>query len=258
MKGLRNYIWVLLLSLAAVACSPISEDERYIEMDAIEAKRVVLLEEFTGQTCPNCPTAHRTIEALQEQFGEAFIPVSIHAGTFAYEEGEHGDYFFKTPEGDQYAAMWNVQSYPSGVVNRTSGISLHTDWARYVRSELERPAELDIELSASIVDDEIQIETQLQPSANLNGQLQLWVLEDSIVSVQLDGATLLSDYVHNNVYRASVNGVGGEKVSLVANVYQKHSASLPLRSYWKKENLSIVAFVYNDKGVAQAARAYVK
>lgn len=246
-----------------VACDPVAEDERYQEVEAIEAQRVVLLEEFTGQNCPNCPTAHRTIEALQEQYGSSLIPVSIHAGGFAYAEGEFGEYFqtFKTPEGDAYAAQWNVQSYPSGVVNRTGGVTLYSDWSSLIRTELARPADVDIELSAyaNETGDSIRVNTTLRPTADIaDAHLQLWVVEDSIVSLQTDGATMLTDYVHNNVYRASVNGVGGTPVQLRANVFDNRWFSVPMRSYWNPRHLSVVGFVYDQHGVQQAIRSRVK
>lgn len=248
-----------LLGLAVVAltsCDAVSEDDRYIEMEPVKAQRVVLLEEFTGQNCPNCPTAHRTIEALQEQYGDAVIPVSIHAGGFAYPEGEFGEYFqtFKTPEGDQYAEMWGVQSYPSGIVDRTSGVRLHTDWPTLVYNELQRPTPLSLTASAFLKDGEIEITATLLSTQDLQGKFQLWVLEDSIVSVQTDGKNVLTDYVHNNVYRASVNGVGGETVSIRGSVYSHVTASTPLRDSWDARHLSIVAFVYDDQGVMQAYR----
>ena len=80
---------VLLTGLMAVllsGCDPVAEDDRYIEVERTLGGRVVLLEEFTGQNCSNCPTAHRTIEALQEQYGASLVSVSIHAGSFAYDE----------------------------------------------------------------------------------------------------------------------------------------------------------------------------
>ncbi len=240
------------------SCDPVAEGDRYVELDAIEAQRVVLLEEFTGQDCRNCPNAHKEIQKLHEQYGESLISVSIHAGSSAYDEGDFGDLFFKTPEGDTYAGNLGISVYPSGVVNRVSGVKLHTEWASAIRSELERPTNLDIALSAKVSSEgNICVNTVLRPSVNYKAQLQLWVVEDSLVSVQNDNGNIIVDYVHNHVYRASVNGVGGEAVDLQANVFQTLSHSIPLRSYWNASHLSIIAFVYDDKEVIQATKVSV-
>lgn len=242
------------------SCDPVAEDERYIEMEAVEAQRVVLLEEFTGQNCSNCPRAHQTIESLHEQYGETVISVSIHAGSFAYPEGMLGDMFqaLKTTDGDHYADMWGIAAYPSGVINRRGGSSSHTEWASAIRAELERPTSLEMVLSAELQDGKICSEVTLKPSANIEGHLQLWVVEDSIISIQLDGSKTIIDYVHNHVYRGNVNGLDGTSVSLEDNVFKTEKYSSDVRSFWNPEHLSVVAFVYDDNGVVQASLTPVK
>ena len=59
---MKKYILPLLASLALSACDYIAEDERLIEVEAAQAKRVVLLEDFTGQLCVNCPLGTEVIE----------------------------------------------------------------------------------------------------------------------------------------------------------------------------------------------------
>lgn len=254
MKKILSFLPFCLLLLLC-SCDQISEDDRYVELPAVDVQRCVLLEEFTGQNCPNCPSAHRTIEALQEQYGDAFIPVSIHAGGFAIAEGEYEPYFqtFMTPEGDQYANNFGITAYPSGVINRNSGVKLHTEWATLVRSELERPTRLGISLSAEVIEDTLTVSYQLQPEATMQGNLQLWLLESNIVSIQTDGKDIITDYVHNNVYRASLNGVGGQPLALTSSVYHSGSASIKLRPDWNPQNLSVVAFYATDQGIEQAA-----
>ena len=105
--NIHNIIYVLfsLIASAFVACDTIEENERYIEKEIVETKRNVLLEDFTGQNCPNCPQAHRVVNALKEQYGESVVAVSIHAGHFAYEEGRFEPHFqtFKTEESNVFA-----------------------------------------------------------------------------------------------------------------------------------------------------------
>ncbi len=252
----------LLATFGIVGCDPVDEDDRYVEVEGVTVERSVLLEEFTGQNCSNCPTAHRVIEALQKQYGASLVSVSIHAGSFAYPEGSMEPAFqtFKTAEGDTYANMWGIQDYPSGVVNRRSGVLLHDAWAAAIYGELQRTTPLSIKLDASLDDDNgsVQITTTLASSESLSGKLQLWVVEDSITSLQLDGSTLLPEYRHNNVYRASVNGVGGETVQSEPGASLTLTHSVALKPRWNAQNLRIVGFVYNDSEVLQVAQANVK
>ena len=48
-------------SIGIIGCNDIDSDERFIELPPIEGNRVVLLEDYTGQSCPNCPEGHRVI-----------------------------------------------------------------------------------------------------------------------------------------------------------------------------------------------------
>ncbi len=254
-------IFVLQVFFLMTSCDPVAADDRYIELEKVTSERVVLLEEFTGQNCVNCPSAHRTIEALQEQYGESLISVSIHAGAFAIEEGKYESRFqtFKTPEGDTYADQWNVTAFPCGIVNRRSGIQMQDEWAASVYSEMQRPSSLAMSLEASVnASGSIDVKATLLPGEDLDGMLQLWVVEDSIVSYQLDGSTRLMDYEHNNVYRASVNGVGGEAVGLQRGIQQEFLHNIDVNERWNPEHLRIVGFVYNKQEVVQACQCEVK
>lgn len=252
---------ILTIAAAALlACDTIDENERYVQLETIEAKRNVLLEEFTGQNCPNCPTAHETAAKLKELYGEALITVSIHAGPFAFAEGTKSFPTFKTPEGDSYADAWGITTYPAGVINRTSGDTSYPDWATIIRDEVQKDAELDIELVATLNADKtaVSISTALKPLNDIEGNLQLWITESGMISRQKNGSETIREYEHNHVYRASVNGVGGESVSLSSNVFNTFNHSIDVKENWNTESLSVVAFVYNNSGVLQVVEAKIE
>ena len=249
-----------LVATALFACETIDENERYVQLETIEAKRNVLLEEFTGQNCPNCPTAHKTAASLKEQYGDALITVSIHAGPFAFAEGSKSFPTFMTPEGNTYADAWGITNYPSGVINRTSGVTSYPDWPTIVREELQKEAVVDIEVAATYNADktEINIATIVKPLIDIEGSLQLWITESGIISRQKNGSETIREYEHNHVYRASVNGVGGESVSLSSNVFATLNHSIAVKDYWNADNLSVIAFVYNESGVLQAIESKIE
>ncbi|MDE6120287.1 MAG: Omp28-related outer membrane protein, partial [Muribaculaceae bacterium] len=134
--------------------------------------------------------------------------------------------------------------------------------AAAVRNEVTSTPAVAIELEARVAEGELIADVTLEPQADLKGSLQLWVLESGIVArqTQPDGRTK-QDYVHNNVFRASMNGHDGESVSLVRGIHQNFTSSIALRwneqERWNPENLSVVAFVYNENGVQQVALATV-
>ena len=48
-----------------------------------EVYRKILVEEFTGHRCTNCPQGHQTLETLHQQYGDTLVTVGIHYGALA-------------------------------------------------------------------------------------------------------------------------------------------------------------------------------
>lgn len=263
MKIFNKISAIALVCIALTACNEVDPDDRFEELPAVSCKRTVLLEEFTGQGCTNCPDAHRLVANLHEQYGEQLVSVAIHAGSFGMAEGSLGDQFqglMMVPDGDEYAKTWNVVAYPSAVVNRCSGtLSQKNDWPTWIRDEITRESPIELAVKAHIDDDgNIAIETDVKGLSAVKGKLQLWITESSIKSFQVDNGKYLTDYEHNHVYRASVNGLWGEDLSLNNGEERVLSHSYTPRDIWVKSNLAVVAFVYTDAdGVLQAAECKV-
>lgn len=260
MKRIPYYIYSLLLCLPLLfSCSDvIPEGERYVELPTVEAKRSILIEDFTGQFCSNCPEAHKVISDLQAQYGNSVIAVAIHAGHFGLAEGSNPNFVgLMQPEGNDYATHWGVEAYPSGLINRTSGLLKHTEWATYAREALSQEAMVDIAVDCRVTDDSTQlvIHTDITSNVAMEGnKLQLWITESNITTVQQNGGTLDTHYAHHHVYRASANGLWGEEVTVPSNTVHY----VDVRDNWDVENLSVVAFVYNDTdGVLQAAEQHL-
>ena len=79
----KIYLSVLTLAalVMAVACDEVSTDERLTYVEPPEVGRAVLIEDYTGQYCVNCPRATEEIERLVEQYGDSVVvAVAIHSG----------------------------------------------------------------------------------------------------------------------------------------------------------------------------------
>lgn len=253
----------LLVPFAWTACDEIDEQDRYISMGNVEVKRNVLLEDFTGQNCSNCPTAHEVVNSLKEQYGDAVVAVSVHATSFfGIPEGDpRGGLML--PDGDIYLSQWddpdNV-SLPTGVINRRGGLTDYSKWAAEVRQALTEEAQVQLTLEADSVEgkDSVAIRVQIQPGITSSVKLQLWVTENNVVARQRNEFTTDRQYVHQHVYRGAVNGVGGEEVALQNNVFLNMERGIRIKSNWKAENLSVVGFVYSEAGVLQVVECKVK
>lgn len=262
MKKLAVLTLAILPLLAS--CDQVDVNDRYIEVENRPFDQKVLLEEFTGQNCVNCPEAHAVIERLQEQFEDNFIVVSIHAGSFGIP-AEYGG--LMQPEGDEYAKNWDINAYPCGVIARKSGVLNSDGWSAAIRSVGTRASSMQMNLSAELSPDEktISINTDLLAEEAVKGNLQLYVVENGIVALQRDGSKRVYDYVHNNVFRATVNGIWGEKLEMVNNESEHFNHTIEVRrdaaeeiDNWNVDNLYIVGFVYDDNGVLVVDKCKVK
>ncbi|MDE6556406.1 MAG: Omp28 family outer membrane lipoprotein [Duncaniella sp.] len=267
---LKKFLGLCAILTLATSCSDISENDRLIEMDTVKPVRSIVIEDFTGQTCVNCPDAHTVLEALVEQYGEDYvIPVSIHAGSFgmaaANSNYDKGNIWLMQPEGNQIQdAYGSINSWPIGVVNGRGGFANLDAWAKATRIELLRESEA----SVSVIPDydpatgTIEIETIIHPYADIQGKLKVWVIESGIVARQRNTEGWITDYRHDNVWRASASALEGDAVSLEngKTFTMKHTIAVrdSEKERWNTENLSVVAILGNSSGYINAQRRAVQ
>lgn len=259
MKNLSIYIICVLASLLA-SCDDIDRNDRLIYEKPASAKRAVLIEDFTGQRCVNCPTATNVIEQLLETYGdEALIVVGIHGGPLSFA-GNATTLGLATDIGNEYYDHWGLQYQPVGLVDRHSPID-YPEWTSAIKEELTKPAPLSLKADAAVDSDgniSIHIEAY-GTDGSTSGKLQVWLLEDGITALQMmpDG-TANRNYVHNHVLRTPVNGTWGEDFSIGEGEIKSFEYIQQPDDAWDISQLSIVAFVYNDNGVQQATKVELK
>lgn len=105
----------------------------------------------------------------------------------------------------------------------------------------------------------VNIEVSALSSGDISGKLQVWLVESSIEKMQFipDGSRNLK-YIHNHVFRATINGAWGDDIQLVKENELTKSYTYKLDESWKPENMAVVAFIYDDNGVIQAAQTKLK
>lgn len=266
---MKKSLYFILLSLLAFAsCSKDERENRLTEKvialpdddDDDPFKQYVLIEDFTGQRCVNCPSAAELIHGVSETFGESVIPVGIHGGSFGQNTplanalGSLGSYCY-----DQWGG--NSLPQPSVLVNRRPGgmlsnvSEIESKLFDNVRAETQKKSTVgfkQVEIATKIGSDSYTISFELIakegiPSANL----QLWVVEDGIDSYQFysDGR---HNYTHNHVLRGSITENLGDVISLSKTDPLQKQYTYTHNAAWNLDNVSIVAIVSSpDKGVLQ-------
>lgn len=261
---IRNFN--ILFAAAAIllaGCDEVDINDRYIKLDDLTPTRKVLLEDFTGQYCSNCPDAHNIIDDLHKQYGEHLIAVSIHAGSFG-ESVTETDFSYPyvglmTEQGEQLNNAYSIKAWPSGVVNGNSGVLNMNKWADAVRSAMEIETELSLDCDAWYLDGKITIEVRRHALMDIpDARLHVWLTEDSIHAFQQVGDEYVEDYVHNHVFRTSVTPIDGTPIELKAfNDYDPVVIDGIKPVYndferWNVANMHAVAFISTSAGVIQA------
>lgn len=262
---------LLLLCSFIISCDEVGEDERLVLAEEYVLKAPVLVEDFTGQRCVNCPTAHEEIERLQKIFGEEnIITVAIHGGPLAsFPTSKLNG--LRTAMGDEYYNAWNIEALPAAYVNRTGQILYNSsELMGTIRQNVSRGEKNDV-----VADCTYDAETNMlrigvkakKPDLQGESRLQVWVVEDSIVAPQLKyndpmdkslGETIDAEYLHRNVLRAAANDTWGTMINVAEGEYFNGNFEIEANPAWNIRHLSIVAFTYSDGQVWCVTKTKVK
>jgi len=268
---------ILILALFAVSTLGCL-DKNSVEIPVLgggsDSERKVLIEEFTGVQCVNCPDGSAEIQNLIALHGENLIAVSIHSGYFSTPNPEN-KYDFRTADGDAIATLLGEpQSFPSAVIDRKLFAGENErqlskqSWAGYIQKELAEAPKFNISMESDFdeASRNLNVKVTVVPLENVNEELNLSVLltEDDIVDTQLTLAGKIPDYKHKHVFRRVLtNEVGGVSLgnSFVKgqNVTKDFSVTIP--SEWKEDDCHVVSFVHKvgeDLDVLQAEQVKMK
>lgn len=264
-KNLFLGVATAAMAMAAVSCSNIDEGDRLIYVKPAEVGRAILIEDFTGQRCINCPTGTEIINGIVSTYGEDnVIAVGIHSGPLGFA-GNSKTVGLMTDTGNEYYTRWdkeNKMGQPWVVFNRkTSPDSHYNNWAAMVSTIISEKANLSVKIANAYDAASRTLTTTVGAdgvNGTVNGKLQVWIVEDGVKALQMmpDGKSN-KEYVHNHVFRAAVNGTWGEDVTVKEGETTTKQYSYVLPETWNADNIAVVAFVYNDGGVENVAKKHL-
>lgn len=278
-KKLLQYTLSIVFSGALfMSCDKVEEPfTRKITVDTTQQQHVkrVLLEDYTGHMCPNCPDAAVVAQNLKNYRGDKLVVIAIHAGWFAKSlPGFTADY--TTPAGNEWDTFFGISNAgnPNGMVNRkyyttAEHILSPSAWSESIEVALAEPAAIDLNITNTYQSSDRNLVTDIKVDfvQELDRNLNLIVVltESGIVSPQKNinpeiGATpVIEDYIHNHMLRASITpGSWGTQIAAVGTENDESltkSFAYTLPSTFVSDNCTVVAFVYDTetKEVLQVA-----
>lgn len=281
---MRTFAYILVVAVLGMflfqSCD--KSEEPYTEViDTIfppaanDTVRIVLLEEFTGHTCVNCPEAGQVAHQLADSYKGQVVVVGVHAGYFSNPIAPPFNYNFQTTMGNTWYNDFEIPDTPKGMVNRIKEGNSYAipfpNWTSKVTTLLENDPEIHLAISNTYNAGTRELQstiaatflTPMEGAFNLN----VVILEDDIIKPQKNnkpeiGGAIIEDYHHMHVLREAITADkiwGDELVNGSATKYQtiNKTYTYSIDDEFVAENCHVVAFVTNaaSKEVIQAGIA---
>lgn len=261
---MRLIVFSVSISLLVYIQTPVQGQT--IVSTQVENKRAVL-EYIRGIYCVYCPDADQFADQLRTTFGEAFIPINIYAGDYAYPVDPYA-LDLRSDFGQNILEQASLIGYPAGMVNRRNfpgleqGIegtfAINRDqWGEAIQAIIEEPSPVNIALEAQYDIDsralEVLVEVYYTADVEASKQrLHIAVLQDSIRTLQA-GSSLGFNYFHPDVLRDMITGEEGFLLGSKAAgdfVTQTFQFNLPVSHHGAKvvaSDVELVAFITENK-----------
>lgn len=243
-------------------------DTTYVQTSDTVQDRNVVIEEFTGVSCSNCPKGHATIASIQAKYPGRIVAIGL------YEKGNGNTdpnpctkQDLRTDDASSICSVifGSVSQLPGAGIDRVvagAPPSIQLDrsiWPAQADARIAVPAPVSMYITSQynaasrVVT--VTVRSVFTQAFNKGVRLTVGVLEDSIIEAQEDNNPLPvhydTIYVQNHVLRATISQATGDAfLSSVANkevgrVYQRtYTYTLP--AAWVAAHCKLFAFVQTD------------
>ena len=265
----------LLLTLILFSC----EEQMVVIPDIVvpETDKVVLVEELTGVSCPNCPKGAATVMAILDQFEGKVVAYEVH-GNLLTDPLPESKYDFRNPDAIELEEFLKpFWGKPSASINRVlfdgqdfASTTIVDLWPSFVEEELQKPQVLDIVIAPSYDPSNRTAQFNVGVSAidDIEGNLQLHVgiIDSHLIDPQEDNGAIIPDFEHNHVLKELLTQISGDDVANGMqsgdNVSRAYNYTVPAENIgeWKIENMEVVAFITSSNAngeVLQAASVHI-
>lgn len=217
--------------IAAMLLSSISLTSLAYEVSTEIQWKNVLLEDFTGIHCPNCPDGHIIVHDLNELHPKRIFPVAVHSGYYAVPSFGEPDY--RTEEGNTIdVGLGTVNAgRPCGVLNRVYSepgnpnvkIYSRDAWLQVCKDIMNEvaPVNLLIKSECDMATRELTVVVEGYCTGELSSttaNLSVLITQDNILGPQV-GGEMGSSYVHQGMLRDYISDVWGDEITISQGEY---------------------------------------
>lgn len=269
-----HFLWLLVITLSCcdVIDEPIissgdnyradlyGEAPTFSELPVDQQFKRVVLEDFTGHHCGNCPPAHIVAHDILNSLTETKVSVvAVHCTGLADPTDAPFTPDYTTTVGDAFWEPFLGFGIPLGRVNRSGGFDFpwtYPQWLAECQAQVAQSPDAVLQLIADYQPANnhlnIHVHSQYLNSLSVNTNLVLLVLESHIVSAQLwygNNPEVIDEYEHNHMLRGALTGTFGlnDASSPVAGEQITSSFTFDWNNSWNADNCSVLAFLVNNE-----------
>ena len=251
---MRKIFSLITLTICMMACDIIPEGDRIKPAQPVDSQKRILLTEFTGMKCVNCPRAAELAHSLLETYPENIVVVAMHPASNSFTQPFEDIYDLRCPEADEYYKYFGgapTTSFPKGVFNwkKYNNLYLQNDgnWEALMTAELnvmpDVLAGLEVAVNPQKAESmaDVKVTVTAQTEVN-NAALVLMITEDAVLAPQAFPEGEQHDYEHNHVLRTVLNGTWGENIAPIeaGDTWEKE-LTCGFDEDWDMQNCNIVA-----------------
>lgn len=199
----------------------------FVRLDAQEnvstevTNRNVLIEEFTGRKCVNCPAGHVTAKEIVDAYPGRVFAINLHGGFYSTLEYPN----LNTPMCDSIGVAFNPNYFPSAIVNRSTETPIATNmWRSAVDTQIQQPAECNVAGKVAInpITRKATVTVEVYYTSNSSSDknyLNVIMIQDSIIGSQTGSSSNpLQDmgngnYCHMHVLRDNITPIWGDEIT---------------------------------------------
>lgn len=267
---MKKILFILSVATLLTACDKIETpytrqtqhivvEDNFPLLDTASVYPKILVEEYTGHRCVNCPDGHELLEELCETYGDTLIPMCIHSTALAAPFSSY-TYDFRTEAGEELASMYGIQDIPKAVINRVNNAVDMEMWQSTVPAQRRHEKTAAIQLMTTFADNTLTVYTKTTILSVLSNSpnISLFLVEDGIVKPQKYHTGMIEEYVHNHVLRANLTSIRGESTNVMdpGQSFLYGSRLSFVGHDWVAENCSIIAILWfpDENSVIQVER----
>ena len=210
-------------SLSVMNEGDVVEEPEYVSTEV--SNRNIIIEEFTGRNCPNCPNGHVVSSGITKDNPNRAWSMAIHSGYFTPQSYPNFQTNISATFMDPYDDVAGGLALPAALINRmTTEAMPRSQWAAAADEVLNQVAECNVDghvvinplTRTATITAEVYYTAN---SANTSNYLTIVMLQDSIIGQQAYAETNPAQYMggdqycHMHVLRDVVTADWGDEIA---------------------------------------------